>query len=109
MDNAKLLTVDERARRSAAICLGLLLPTLVVSILLALSSPRASRCVTHGEGCSPISIDTIGNVFHLAAVLGILAVAWPKQWLPFRYARPCLVGLQVAAQFATALMILDYA
>lgn len=47
--------------------------------------------------------------FFVSLALGIMAVIWPRAWLPFRTARAWAVGVQIAAQLALAMLILSFA
>ncbi|MET9660238.1 hypothetical protein [Streptomyces sp. NPDC006510] len=101
--------MDRNLRSASWIALGTLVPVFVGAGLLALSSPRASRCLTYGEECADLPTGSVPGSFAVALVLGIAAVAWPRKWLPFTSTRGWLLGLHGAAQLMMASLILSYA
>ncbi|MDG9720680.1 hypothetical protein [Streptomyces sp. DH24] len=88
----------------AAAGLALLLPIVFVAWFLVLAGERGSRCLTYGEGCSPVPGDVLWAVFYVALGCGIVALTWPRaQWKP---ARLGVVVVQWAAQLLLAVLIL---
>ncbi|MET9964718.1 hypothetical protein ABZZ80_01990 [Streptomyces sp. NPDC006356] len=100
---------DRSLRHRAVLVLALLFPTVIACLLLAGTSERASRCVTYGEECSPVPGTWMYTCFFVSLACGIVAVIWPRAWLPFRTARAWAVGVQIAAQAALAMSILSFA
>ncbi len=85
--------------------LVLLLPTVVVAWLTVLATERGGRCLTYGEQCSTVPGDALWGCFWAAAVLGVLATAWPRtRWTPARYGA---VALQWGAQLTLGALILS--
>ncbi|MQY13413.1 hypothetical protein SRB5_35610 [Streptomyces sp. RB5] len=100
---------DRLLRRTAGVCLALLVPLAVAGLLVVGGSDRAAGCVEQGEGCSSVSGTWIVLAFVAAVVLGAVAALWPEDYLPFGRARFWLVGLQVAATVAACALLLSYA
>jgi hypothetical protein len=100
--------MDRNIRSASWIGLGMLVPVCLGSLVITLSSTRASGCVTYGVQCSDVPDGSIPGCFLAALLLGIAAVAWPRKLLPFASARGWLLGLHIAAQLMTALLILSY-
>ncbi|MDK0518783.1 hypothetical protein [Streptomyces sp. ML-6] len=105
---ADLERTDRNIRSASWFGLIMLVPVCFGSLLVTLSSPRASGCVTYGMRCSDVPEGSIPGCFLAALLLGIAAVAWPRKLLPFPSARGWLLGLHIAAQLMTALLILSY-
>ncbi|MFC9297390.1 hypothetical protein ACFTWH_24635 [Streptomyces sp. NPDC057011] len=100
---------DRRARMTAGIGLGLLIPSLIATFVAVLASPRAGRCITYGEGCAHGVPGTwVLGALALTLVAGLLAVSWPARHLPFAGARAWMTGLQATAHTATLLFILSH-
>lgn len=99
---------DRSLRHRAVLVLALLFPTVIACLLLAGTSERASRCVTYGEECSPVPGTWMYACFFVSLAFGIVAVIWPRAWLPFRTARTWAVGVQIGAQVALAMLILSF-
>ncbi|GAA1103577.1 hypothetical protein GCM10009579_83490 [Streptomyces javensis] len=90
----------------AKVGLVLLVPTAVVSIVLALMTERAADCVMYGNQCSSIPGSVIFGSFLASAAFGVFAVGCPREWLPFPSARSWAVKLQGAAQVTMAMLLL---
>ncbi|GGO92905.1 hypothetical protein [Wenjunlia tyrosinilytica] len=104
----ELRSLDRGLRITAGVGLALIVPTVIGSAVVALTSPRAGRCLTYGEQCSQVSGGQIAAALVAAVVFGILAAAWPSGRLPFTAARVCAVCLQAVAQLTLAGLILGY-
>ncbi|MFE7615521.1 hypothetical protein [Streptomyces sp. NPDC057496] len=100
--------VDRNIRSASWFGLIMLVPVCFGSLLVTLSSTRASGCVTYGVRCSGVPEGSIPGCFLAALLLGIAAVARPRRLLPFPSARGRLLGLHIAAQLMTALLILGH-
>ncbi|MFJ2894444.1 hypothetical protein ACIO87_06120 [Streptomyces sp. NPDC087218] len=99
---------DRNVRSASWFGLVALVPVCVGSLLVTLSSTRASGCVTYGVRCSDVPLGSIPGCFLAALLLGVAAVARPRKLLPFPSARGRLLGLHITAQLMTALLILSY-
>ncbi|MFC7985639.1 hypothetical protein [Streptomyces sp. NPDC057336] len=85
--------------------LVLLLPTVVVAWLAVLATERGGRCLTYGEQCPSVPGEALWACFWAAAVLGALALAWPRtRWTS---ARCGAVVLQWGAQLTLGALILS--
>ncbi|MFB7919477.1 hypothetical protein [Streptomyces sp. NPDC056061] len=100
---------DRTVRTASWFALIMLVPVFFGSVLLVLSTKRASGCVTYGEGCADVPQGWIPGCLVAAIVSGVVAVAWPERWLPHAHVRAWLLGLHLAAQFMTVSLILAYA
>ncbi|AQS67826.1 hypothetical protein [Streptomyces pactum] len=85
--------------------LVLLAPTVVVAWLAVLATERGGRCLTYGEQCSAVPGEALWACLWAAAVLGVLALAWPRaRWTS---ARCGAVVLQWGAQLTLGALILS--
>ncbi|MGC9495241.1 hypothetical protein [Streptomyces sp. WG7] len=85
--------------------LVLLLPTVVLAWLAVFASERGGRCLTYGERCSTVPGEALWACFWAAALLGVLALAWPRtRWRPVGYGA---VALQWGAQLTLGGLILS--
>ncbi|MFE2515588.1 hypothetical protein [Streptomyces mirabilis] len=100
---------DSALRHRAVLVLALLFPTVIACLLFVGVSERASRCVTYGEECSSVPGTWMYTCFLVSLAAGVVAVIWPRAWLPFRTARAWTMGMQIAAQAVLALLILSFA
>ncbi|MFG2879731.1 hypothetical protein ACGFYU_32765 [Streptomyces sp. NPDC048337] len=108
-EDREALRRDRRARMTAGIGLCLLIPSLIAAFVAVLSSPRAGRCITYGEGCAPGAPGTwVVWAVGITLVAGLLAVSWPARRLPFAGARAWMTGLQITAHTAALLCILSH-
>ncbi|MFJ8084228.1 hypothetical protein ACIQ6Y_26875 [Streptomyces sp. NPDC096205] len=83
----------------------LLLPTVVVSWIVVLSTDRGGRCLMYGEHCSPVPGAVVWGFFWTAAGAGVLALVWPRtRW---SYARSGAVLVQWGAQLTLSALILS--
>ncbi|MEW2130530.1 hypothetical protein [Streptomyces sp. NPDC005435] len=82
-----------------------LLPTVVVSWLLVLSTDRGTSCLMYGEQCSPVPGWALYDAFALALVAGMAALVWPRGRRTG--GRGFTVLVQWGAQCALAGMILS--
>ncbi|WP_330459521.1 hypothetical protein OIB37_23215 [Streptomyces sp. NBC_00820] len=87
--------------------LGLLLPMTGFSIFVAISSPRATRCLMYGEECASVPDGLLYASFWIAVLGGLLALLWP----PASRAgvRLGAVLAQWGAQLTLCALILSYA
>ncbi|WP_217572645.1 hypothetical protein [Streptomyces sp. GbtcB7] len=100
---------DRALRHRAVLVLALLFPTVIACLLFVGVSERASRCVTYGEECFSVPGTWMYTCFFVSLAAGVVAVIWPRAWLPCRTARAWAVGVQIAAQAVLALLILSFA
>ncbi|WP_406380720.1 hypothetical protein [Streptomyces sp. NBC_01618] len=100
---------DRNTRMASWFALGMLVPALIGSGLIVLSTTRASGCLTYGVECADVPQGWIPGCLVAAVVLGVAAVAWPRKWLPFASARGWLLGLHIVAQLMMVSLILSYA
>ncbi|MEU8870243.1 hypothetical protein AB0D24_03610 [Streptomyces javensis] len=105
-DEAAGAAHDRRVRTVAKVGLALLVPTAVVSIVLALMTQRATDCIVDGDHCSSIPGSVIFGSFLASAAFGAFAVGCPREWLPFPSSRSWAVKLQGAAQVTMAMLLL---
>lgn len=91
-------TRDRKIRKGAAWALGLLLPTLVVAVVLALFTPGTAWCITHGPCDTVVSGSVTWYLLMASAAFGALAVSLPRRHLPFESARSVLLKVQVGTQ-----------
>ncbi|MEL3949102.1 hypothetical protein [Streptomyces sp. LNU-CPARS28] len=100
---------DRAARITALVALVLLVPIAIGSLVLTLSSERASGCLTYGVDCARVSPALAAGAFLVSAVSGVLAAAWPHRREPFEGWRGLLITVQISAQVTLAALILSYA
>ncbi|MFF7367997.1 hypothetical protein [Streptomyces tricolor] len=99
--------VRDDAGTAAGWGLGLLLPMVFFCALVTLSGPRAGRCLTYGEDCSPVPGWLLYGSFWTSVVAGVAALVWPRaRWTG---ARLGAVVVQWCAQLLLAGLILSYA
>ncbi|MFP3992277.1 hypothetical protein U9R90_33380, partial [Streptomyces sp. E11-3] len=91
--------------RWAAWGLGLLLPTVIASWFLVLSTEQGSACLMRG-GCNTPPAAAYWGPFWAALVLGVAALCWTRKG-PQRL-RAGVVVTQWAAQLTLAAVILSY-
>ncbi|MEU2668195.1 hypothetical protein ABZ622_04885 [Streptomyces sp. NPDC007164] len=101
--------MDRGIRRASWFALAMLVPVVVGSGLLALTTTRASGCLAYGVNCADVPDGSIPGCFFAALLLGVLAVARPRKQLPFASARGRLLGLHGVARLMTASLILGHA
>ncbi|MEV0259846.1 hypothetical protein AB0I49_00655 [Streptomyces sp. NPDC050617] len=80
----------------------LFIPALAISVLAALSSERASRCMTYGEQCSPGLLP--GWMFEWGLGLGAVALVVALA-APWKRVRQVALTTQIIAE-ATALLVI---
>lgn len=89
----------------AAAGLVLLLPTVIVSWIVVLSTERGSGCLAYGEQCSGVPDGVTPGFFWTALVAGVLAAAWPRSRWPS--ARFGAVAVQWFAMLTMGALILS--
>ncbi|MBP8538036.1 hypothetical protein [Streptomyces sp. MK37H] len=105
-DEAAGAAYDRRVRTVAKVGLALLVPTVGVSIVLALMTERAADCVMYGNQCSSIPGAVIFGSFLASAAFGVFAVGRARERLPFPSARSWAVKPRGTAQVTMAMLLL---
>ncbi|MGW2631494.1 hypothetical protein ACWC2K_19460 [Streptomyces chattanoogensis] len=88
---------DRNARRTAGIALALLVPTVIGSMVAAVSGPEGARCFEYGECHQPPPGPSALSVLSVSVAAGVLGLAWPRRFLPFATARAVPVAVQLIA------------
>ncbi|MFF7971860.1 hypothetical protein [Streptomyces sp. NPDC007905] len=85
--------------------LALLIPSVLLAAIAALSTERGSRCVAYDE-CPQVPGALVYGSLAAAVVAGLAALLWPRRgWTD---GRTWAVALQWAAQVLVVLLILSY-
>ncbi|MEV5198157.1 hypothetical protein [Streptomyces sp. NPDC053720] len=101
--------MDRGIRRASWLALALLVPVVVGSGLLALTTTRASGCPTYGVNRADVPYGSIHGCFFAALLPGVPAAVRPGKQLPFASAHGRLLGLHGVARLMTASLILGHA
>ncbi|MFI5683729.1 hypothetical protein [Streptomyces sp. NPDC051636] len=105
MTTSPRTAADRRLTRWSAWGLVLLIPSVLLSALAALSSERGTRCVEYNE-CPQVPGALVYGCFLSALAAGVLAGLWPRgRGTP---GRTWAVVLQWSAQALLSLLILSY-
>ncbi|MGW8777068.1 hypothetical protein ACWGNM_03230 [Streptomyces sp. NPDC055796] len=95
----------DRSRLWSALCAGLFIPAFLAAVVVVLSSERAGRCLTYGEGCHPA---LPGALFVWSTGVGVVACIAALA-TPVRRVRQVALAAQLLAECTALLVILSYA